>query len=48
MEQVNTLFRAASEEMYKAGTDNKGQASAPAEPQASGEAQDVEFEEVKN
>ncbi|MBC7412468.1 MAG: molecular chaperone DnaK [Bacteroidia bacterium] len=48
LEQVNTLFQAASEEMYKAGADNKGQASAPAEPQASSEAQDVEFEEVKN
>ncbi|MEQ1734268.1 MAG: molecular chaperone DnaK [Bacteroidia bacterium] len=48
LEQVNTLFQAASEEMYKAGADNKGQAGAQAEPQASGEAQDVEFEEVKN
>jgi molecular chaperone DnaK len=48
LEQVNTLFQAASEEMYKASADGgQAGATAQAEPQAS-EAQDVEFEEVKN
>ncbi|MFN2423554.1 MAG: molecular chaperone DnaK [Cryomorphaceae bacterium] len=50
IEKLNTVFQAASQEMYSAGQDGQGGAEASAEGDASGdeEVTDVDFEEVND